>query len=41
MYLLTNMKYLIRDFDKENFDKPAEKMQEIAEVLNQKYGEAA
>ena len=35
----TNMKYLIRDFDKENFDKRAEKMQEIAEVLNQKYGE--
>ena len=26
----TNMKYLIRDFDKENFDKRAEKMQEIA-----------
>ena len=37
----TNMKYLIRDFDKENFDKRAEKMQEIAEVLNQKYGEGS
>lgn len=35
------MKYLIRDFDKENFDKRAEKMQEIAEVLNQKYGEGS
>ena len=34
----TNMKYLIRDFDSANFNKRAERMQEIAETLNQKYG---
>lgn len=35
------LKYLIRDFDSANFDKRAEKLQEIAGVLNKKYGEGS
>lgn len=37
----TNMKYLIRDFDSENFNKRAELMQKNAEILNEKYGEGS
>lgn len=37
----TNMKYLIRDFDSENFNKRAELMQKNAEILNEKYGECS
>lgn len=35
------LKYLIRDFDSANFDKRAERLQEIADVLNKKYGEGS
>lgn len=34
----TTMKYLIRDFDRDNFEKRAEKMRAIAAELDQKYG---
>lgn len=34
----TTMKYLIRDFDRDNFENRAEKMRAIAAELDQKYG---
>lgn len=34
----TTMKYLIRDFDRDNFEKRAEKMRAMAAELDQKYG---
>lgn len=35
----TKMKYFIRDFDRENFEKREEKLREIAAVMNERYGE--
>ncbi len=35
------LKYLIRDFDSANFDKRGEKLQEIADTFNEKYGEGS
>lgn len=36
---LTTMKYFIRDFDRDLFEKKEEKLREIAGVMNRKYGE--
>lgn len=33
------LKYFIRDFDTDNFNARAQKMQEIADVMNERYGE--
>ncbi len=35
----TKMKYFIRDFDRESFEKREEKLREIAALMNEKYGE--
>lgn len=35
----TKMKYFIRDFDRANFDARAQRLRDIAEEMNQKYGE--
>lgn len=35
----TTMKYFIRDFDRANFDARAQRLRDIAEEMNQKYGE--
>ena len=35
----TKMKYYIRDFDRESFEKREEKLREIAALMNEKYGE--
>ena len=35
----TNMKYFIRDFDRRSFDARAQKLRDIAEEMNKKYGE--
>ena len=35
----TKMKYFIRDFDRRSFDARAQKLRDIAEELNKKYGE--
>lgn len=35
----TKMKYFIRDFDRESFEKREEKLCEIAALMNEKYGE--
>lgn len=35
----TKMKYFIRDFDRESFEKREEKLREIAALMNAKYGE--
>ena len=35
----TKMKYFIRDFDRKSFDARAQKLRDIAEEMNKKYGE--
>ena len=35
----TKMKYIIRDFDRRSFDARAQKLRDIAEEMNKKYGE--
>ena len=35
----TEMKYFIRDFDRKSFDARAQKLRDIAEEMNKKYGE--
>ena len=35
----TKMKYFIRDFDRRSFDARAQKLRDIAEEMNKKYGE--
>lgn len=35
----TTMKYFIRDFDRRSFDARAQRLRDIAEEMNQKYGE--
>ena len=35
----TKMKYFIRDFDRRSFDSRAQKLRDIAEEMNKKYGE--
>lgn len=35
----TKMKYFIRDFDRRSFDAKAQKLRDIAEEMNKKYGE--
>lgn len=35
----TKMKYFIRDFDRESFEKREERLREIAALMNEKYGE--
>lgn len=35
----TKMKYFIRDFDRESFEKREERLREIAVLMNEKYGE--
>lgn len=35
----TRMKYFIRDFDRESFEKREERLREIAVLMNEKYGE--
>ena len=35
----TKMKYVIRDFDRRSFDARAQKLRDIAEEMNKKYGE--
>lgn len=37
----TSMQYIIRDFDKSSFERRKERMQKIADYLNDKYGEGA
>lgn len=36
---MTKMKYFIRDFDRRSFDARAQKLRDIAEEMNKKYGE--